>query len=211
MAVSSFVDSLRAFDSHERGILLQWAMGADFALSSRLRTDLGRALRLDVPDRAFVAMDYTLDWLYAATLQFTSPDAQMPLPWPADGMLRASIEDIDLVVAWQDERPRLVLLEAKGFTGWTNKQLLSKVTRLGAIFDERLRAAIDVHLVLVGPKYSHGVDTSSWPLWLLNEKRYHFLTIPSPGDRFAVQRCLADGSATKNGWTHWQVVQRAWG
>lgn len=208
--MSSFVDGLRAFDSHERGILLQWATGTDFALSSQLRTDLGTALRLEVPDRAFVAMDYTLDWLYAAAVRFTSPETQMPSPWPAGGRLKASIEDIDLVVAWEDERPRLVLLEAKGFTGWTNKQLLSKVTRLGEIFDEQLRGVIDVHFVLVGPKYSHGVDTSGWPRWLLTERRYHFLTIPSPGDRFAVQRCLADGTATREGWTHWQVIQRGW-
>jgi len=32
-----FAEALRAYDSHERGILLQWAMGADFALSHRLR------------------------------------------------------------------------------------------------------------------------------------------------------------------------------
>lgn len=209
MAASSFVEVLRAFDSHERGILLQWAMGTDFAISSRLRSDLGTALRSDVPERALVAMDYTLDWLYAASRQYVSPDTPLPAPWPADA-LKASIEDIDLVIAWQDERPRLVLLEAKGFTGWTNKQLLSKVTRLGAIFDEHVRAVIDVHFVLVGPGYSHGIDTTGWPKWLLTEGRYHFLTLPSPGDRYAVQRCLADGSATKTEWTHWKVVKRKW-
>ncbi len=99
--------------------------------------------------------------------------------WPGDGRLTATGEDVDLLVAWQDQQPRLVLIEAKGFTGWSNKQLLSKALRLGAIFDEQTRRQVDVRLVLVGPKHSTGIVTDGWPSWMTSEHRYHFLAMPA--------------------------------
>lgn len=209
---NDFIGALRSFDSHERGILLQWATGADFALSVDLRQQLGGLLALDIPERAFVAMDYTLDWLYAAMRLFAGDELTVPQPWPADDQLKASIEDVDLLIAWHGDQPRLLLLEAKGFTGWSNKQLLSKVKRIDTIFDAASRHGVDVHLVLVGPAHSTGVDTSTWPAWLHNEGRYHFLQIPDPGLRHAVRRCTSAGVATSaQPATHWQVVQRKWG
>lgn len=207
---SRFVETLRSFDGHERGILMQWAMGTDFAPSSDLRRDLGKLLPVDIPGRAFVAMDYTLDWLYAAMQRYDGILVNEPQPRPVGRRLTASPEDIDLLIAWEDERPRLLLVEAKGYTGWSNKQLLSKVERIGTTFDEEARRDIDVHFVLVGPKHSVGFQTQAWPPWILKEHRYHFLPIPSPGERFAVQRCNADGKPTKADWTHWQVVPRSW-
>ncbi len=212
---SPFVDALKAFDSHERGILLQWSTGADFRLSADLRGQLGETLEpLTVPATAFVAMDYTLDWMYAAVRRYLEPQTAgpgKPHIWPQAGQLAASIEDVDLLIAWQDDQPRLLLLEAKGFTGWDNSQLLRKVTRLGSIFGELEREAIDVHFILVGPRHSAGVKTDAWPAWLLKEDRYHFIKIDDPGDRFAVQRCTEAGIPTKaQPPEFWQVVKRRW-
>ena len=62
---SNFVDVIKGFDSHERGILFQWAAGAPFCISAKLRESLEDKLRFAIPSAPFVAMDYTLDWLYA--------------------------------------------------------------------------------------------------------------------------------------------------
>ncbi len=113
-------------------------------------------------------------------------------------------------MAWHDDRPRLLLIEAKGFTGWSNKQLLSKAHRLGAIFDEQTRRHVDVRFVLVGPKHSAGIVTDGWPSWMTTEDRYHFLDIPDPGPRCSVQRCTSDRKPTKTSYTHWQAVPRKW-
>lgn len=209
---SAFATALRSFDSHERGVLLQWATGSDFELSSQIRRELSVALApVQVPPRAFVAMDYTLDWLFAATRQYLGAAAagQTHL-WPEDGSLTATGEDVDLLVAWEDDQPRLVLLEAKGFTRWSNKQLLRKVTRLNSIFTESVRAQIDVHFVLTGPKASAGIHTDTWPAWLLKEGRYHFVALPDPGERYMVQRSTADGTPSKAASTHWRAVRRHW-
>ncbi len=73
MAGDNFTGALRAFDSHERGILLQWATGLDFELSEAMQAALGDLLDLQVPRRAFVGLDFTLVWLYAARRQYLVP------------------------------------------------------------------------------------------------------------------------------------------
>src|SRR3954453_20215552 len=96
---SPFIDALRAFDSHERGILLQWAT-SQFRLDRDLCASLGDLCRTPVPDNAFVAMDYTLDWLYAALHFYRDPDVRSGkvMPRPEKKQIRASQEDIDLLI-----------------------------------------------------------------------------------------------------------------
>lgn len=210
--MADYVDSLRSFDSHERGILLQWALGEDFRLADSIRRDLSRMIGRVVPADAFVAMDYTLDWLYAAMARtLDKAPLSQPHPWPASGALRASIEDIDLLVAWEDQDGKhTLLMEAKGFTGWTNKQMSSKAVRLGVIFEGCLAKTFDVHFVLCGPSPSKGLDISAWPKWMRNNDRVHFQAIKSPGERWFVQRCDQSGKPMREGFTHWKLVQRKW-
>lgn len=212
MTIRGLVANLRSFDSHERGLLLEWAAGAPLKLGTAVRDAIERRIGRRLPADAFVAMDYTLDWLYAATRWTLSPtQCQQPQPWPSGGELSASPQDIDLVVAWEDRvGPHLVLLEAKGFTGWTNKQMESKAGRLGAIFHAGLDRDFDVHFILAGPAPSKGLKTENWPEWMRPGHRTHFLNIDDPGTRRAVQRCNADGLKLKEGHTHWQSIDRKW-
>lgn len=213
-----YIENLRSFDSHERPILLAWATGSPLTVSEAAREQIGAAIGLTVPKDAFVAMDYLFDWLYAAIeLTAHSIEREAIRDWPADDSLKANIEDVDLLVAWVDEagRAHTVLLEAKGYTGWTNKQMLSKAKRLGSIFsaDERL-TEFDPHFVLVGPTESKGLEIDSWPDFMRKGGRVHFLPLADPGDRFAVQRCLEDGTPNKppSGQTssHWKIIRRLW-
>jgi hypothetical protein len=219
VALESFIENLRAFDSHERGLLLAWAVGDEtpdvglrVALNASARNQIGSAIdRAPSPD-AFVAMDYTLDWMYAATRWTLHPELKhRPQTWPGSEALTATSEDIDLVVAWEDQAgPHLVLLEAKGFTGWRNAQMAHKAQRLDVIFDERLANQFDVHFLLVGPTPSKGLKTADWPGWMKPGGRTHFLEINDPGLRFAVHRCDGAGNPKKIQPTHWQSRPRTW-
>jgi hypothetical protein len=212
MTVSPLVQKIRAFDSHERGLLLAWAVGGPLRLSEEKRSLIGATIDRRLPAEAFVAMDYTLDWLYAATQWYLHPEVAKPLqptPWPDGDALTASPEDVDLLIAWEDHgRPHLILLEAKGFTGWRNAQMLHKARRLDVIFDGDLADRFDVHFLLVGPAASAGLDMTGWPEWMTPGRRVRFVEMPDPGSRFAVQRCNEVGHGTRQNPTHWQATVR---
>lgn len=211
MASSEFVESLRRFDSHERGLVMQWAAGEPFHVGPALRAAVGGATGTQPPADAFVAMDYTMDWLYAAVRTTLEGVNSSPQLWPAGGELTASQEDIDLLIAWEDQQgPHLVLVEAKGFTGWSNRQMSSKAARLDAIFAGDLRSRFDVHLFLAGPAPSMGLRVDDWPKWTQPGAHTHFLSISDPGVRYAVQRCDARGHPTSRDWTHWTATPRRW-
>jgi hypothetical protein len=182
MGPSTLVENLRSFDSHERGLLLQWATDQPFRVGAGLCSAVHQAIGIRPSDDALVAMDYTLDWLYAA-IRATLGDDHLgrPQPRPSNGELTASPEDVDLLVAWEDsDGPHLVLIEAKGFTGWSNAQLHRKVMRLAAIFAGDLRRRFDVHLLLAGPTPSDGLNVDTWPAWTRPGNRTQFLPISDP-------------------------------
>jgi hypothetical protein len=184
------------------------------ALGEDARDAIGAVIRRKIPTDAFVAMDYTLDWLFAATRWTLDTAAcNQPQSWPDDRALTASQEDVDLVVAWDDrEGPHMVLFEAKGFTGWSNKQMASKAKRLDAIFRGTLARHFDVHFILVGPAPSKGLKTQSWPDWMKPGQRTHFLPINDPGPKLAVQRCDGKGIGMKKEKppAHWRSIPRTW-
>lgn len=211
--LSPFVEALAAFDSHERGILFQWAADTPFPLAPARMDELSRKIGVQVPARPYLAMDYTLDWLHAALTCFLDPRAwEHPQPIVAN-TVTGSQEDVDLLVAWEDQAgPHLLLVEAKGFTGWSNKQMSSKAARLGAICTPAVLDKIDVHFVLVGPSESKGLNHEAWPEWMRKHNRLHFLPIPDPGVRWGVRRSnptLGPGDSAKS-WSHWSAVKRKW-
>ena len=217
----TLLDALRAFDSKERAMLVRLATGGDeFRLSPAFRTKVKAACGLDVPEDAFAATDFHLDWLYAA-LWLTSKEARgwdvwygrgdAPLGEPAALRVTGSQEDIDLLVAWRaGERHHLLLCEAKAFSGWTNAQMVRKTARLTAIFgaDGTAFPGVAPHLVLVGPKPSAGLHTTAWPAWALRDGAPPFIALDNPGDRYKVTRCDAAGNATQTAWTHWKAEPR---
>jgi hypothetical protein len=69
--------ALRAFNRKERFLLVQWALDRPgFALGGGFRNKLEQACGLDLSGEAVVAMDYHLDWLYAALMWASDPSIQ---------------------------------------------------------------------------------------------------------------------------------------
>src|SRR5437867_10824481 len=127
-----FLELLTRFNRKERFYLIGMALGnRDFRLSDDFREQLAARLALPVREDSFVAMDYHLNWLYAAahfasngSEPLGSPHCENPLIEDGEGLriVQSNQEDIDLVIAsLQGGICHLILIEAKGVTSWSNK------------------------------------------------------------------------------------------
>lgn len=148
--MSALIDQLKRFNRKERFFLVGLALGnPDFTLGDVFRSSVENLfeLKAPIPADAFVAMDYHLEWLYAAVR-----GAQVGKPYPnADGFVKGNQEDIDLLIAFNEgeEKTHVVMLEAKGDAAWSNKQMLSKTRRLKAVFDGVNSDRVDPHFAFV--------------------------------------------------------------
>jgi hypothetical protein len=193
-SLSRVLDFLRAFNRKERFFLLNAAL-VGFNLSDQFRDLLGEQLDLSVPNDAYVAMDYHLTWLYASLFLAAhdlTPETSLRRPFPNEGrVVRGNQEDTDLLVAFdQGDRTHLIVIEAKGVTGWTNAQLKSKAKRLREIFGETgaARANVIPHFVLTSPRRSAGLKTESWPAWMLKGGEVAWIPLPIPDGLARVSR-----------------------
>jgi len=213
---------LSAFTRKERLFLFGFAAGGletselhspSLQLSATFRAALGDVTCRSIPAHAWASVDYHLDWLHAA-LQWHS-GASVPLQ-PQDllrtttrdgaSLVAGSQEDTDLVVAWADEeKAHVVLVEAKAYGAWDNKQAASKVARIAAI-----RAAggehVDLRLALCSPRKPEKLATLDWPQWARDHKgKVSWLRLPVPNLRVTTERCDVDGRASTQG-TYWHIA-----
>ena len=169
--MSEVIKHLKSFNRKERFILLHEVLGykrQTFRLGPGFREKLGERLRLSVPRDSFVAMDYHLDWIQMALYlsDKTSPKDDVIYN---DGIVVGNQRDVDLLVAFADDKTtHLVLVEAKGDTGWTNSQLDKKAKRFSRIFEAGRPgvSAVEPHFVMMSPRESHGIKTAGWPGWM---------------------------------------------
>ena len=199
--MSSLLEHLRSFNRKERFILLRDALGENaFTLDERFRARLGATIGVDVPDDAYVAMDYHLDWIQMALYLAGTPSP--PSPIPNIDLFRANQEDVDLLVAFDGpSTTHVVLVEAKMETGWTNSQLHSKAQRLRLIFGPgRPGADLATPLfVLASPREPGRVHTDTWPEWMAPRGRPPWMELPRPEGLREVTRCTAQGKVSASG------------
>jgi len=187
--MSKLIDYLKRFNRKERFILLSHAMGQTaFRLDLGFRDKLRDKLGIAIPGDAFVAMDYHLDWLQMA-LYLADKGGSLSRVIENCNLVRANQEDIDLLIAFKDERDEthLVLIEAKADTGWTNKQVASKEERLSLILDGR--SNVKPHYILMSPRKSER----------LNADRWHWLELPLDKGLLKVTRCDENKMPSRNG------------
>lgn len=181
--MSSLVKALDRLNRKERFWLLSDAVGREIPdnvrrqivlspgfivkLQNELRT--GDHPNLTIPEDAWWAFDYHLDWLFAV-LAF-APKYQLdfdPRPNPVadfgDKYIRGTQEDCDLIIAFDST---IILLEAKVGESWSNRQLTSKMRRL-----KRLEWPEDLkrYFVLASPRPQGRVNFDKWPDWAFKRK-----------------------------------------
>ncbi len=192
--MSHFISHLKAFNRKERFILLKRTLGQDtFSLDSSFRKEVECLIDCSVPDDAFVAMDYHLNWLHIASkYRNTSLPSSVPNDlFPPDQKAQLNQQDIDLLVAFQDgSDERIILVEAKADTSWDNSQLCAKAIRLDYIFRDSDKG-IRPHFLLMSPSRSRKVETECWPDWMMPDKPLH-IELPL-GDELIKIEGLVDG------------------
>ena len=206
--MAEIVSNLRMFNRKERFFLVGMALGnPDFKLGEEFRKEIGEAFRLNVPQDAFVAMDYHLDWIYATLSSFFNPTTGGVYP-NVDNMISATQEDIDLLVAYQDEKVcHLIMLEAKGVIGFTNRQLHRKVQRLSVFFGNQGNRwpSVVPHFAIVSPKEPKRVDSTSWPAWFKPGGMLPWIKMDIPSKLKKITRCDENGQVSAAG-NYWKIA-----
>lgn len=195
-----FRENLMSFNRKERFLLLKQAIGSGFRLDQSFCDELTTGFGVPVKAESYFAIDYHLDWLYAAAFLASEPEPIghtqnnepiFALPTES-GLLNATQEDIDFLIAFpdlhDDNVTHLLLLEAKGVTGWSNAQLTRKAKRLKAIFGDNgdrwcsEKSAIKPYFAILSPALpSDKFKVPSSPKWILtadNMVKHFCLKIP---------------------------------
>lgn len=212
--MSELINYLQNFNRKERFVVLRTVLGIEsemVLLNNEFRKKLQESLGGDppVPDRVFVAMDYHLDWIEIALFRAANPNISLgrPFPNPSASEINSNQQDTDLLVAFDAcvngrTLTYLLLVEAKAFTGWNNKQMKSKVDRLRTIFGEgdglNFSDIALPRLVLMTPNMSKGINHSDWPKWMKPSGKPMWLTYELPS-RVKITRCKEDGKKSAEG------------
>jgi hypothetical protein len=195
MAASRVIDYLARFNRKERFLLVGWALdNNDFRLGDKFRASVKRELGIDIPKQdCFAAMDYHLDWLYASLLLGTKggeteSHANPRIVERSEGtktpVIGATQEDIDFIIAYEDGADcHIVIIEAKGVTGCTSRQMESKADRLRAYFGmdgKKWGEKVIPHFAIVSPKSApEGLRIKGWPTWMKPDGRVPFIEMPT--------------------------------
>lgn len=208
--MQNIIEYLKDFNSKERFFLVGQILGnPDFTLASEFRDKLSDLLKIPIPADALSAMDYHLDWLYASLNLAKDKDLTKVYP-NVNKLIRAQQEDIDWLIAFKGQSEyHLVLIEAKGVTSWTNKQMASKAIRFGDIFGEQGNnwPSIVPHFVIMSRSQSKGLLAEKWPQWMAPNGKILWLELPIPEYLLHVYRCNEQGRKSQNGQS-WKVGKR---
>lgn len=181
--MSPLVKALERFNRKERFWLLSDAVGREVPdnvtqridLNQRFTDKLEKELRtrnsnLTIPEGAWWAFDYHLDWLFAV-LEFAPEKYKLNFrPRPNDGAdpgdkyIRGTQEDCDLIIAFDST---IILVEAKVGESWSNAQLTRKMGRL-----KRLKSPENtkIYFVLASRDRPKHIKRDGWPDWAFKNK-----------------------------------------
>ncbi|WP_224407561.1 hypothetical protein [Afifella sp. IM 167] len=220
----SLKECLAAFNRKERYWLFR-AATFGFSKTSNLhkdfRTELNNHLSIKIPKDAWWAIDYHIDWLFAALVLYlrkgnvSSAPFYNPKTHEDKKAIRGSNEDFDLIIAF---KKTIILVEAKGLMSWSNEQLQRKCSRLkewekfseSVFLEDNSKLHLpSIYIVLTSPRESSRVKKCSWPQYVQptkSDKRFLTLHLPgAPKEFLAPERCMIspDIKPSKKG-THWR-------
>jgi hypothetical protein len=205
------IEYLRSFNSKERFFLIGHALdNPTLKIGQKFKTVVEGCFGIDIPDNALTAMDYHLDWLWASLYLACKGHAASGVVSNAGQEIRAQQEDIDLLIAFPEGSScHIVLVEAKGVTGWTNKQMASKVKRFEQILgaDGRRWPCVVPHFLLLSPRKPQRLNVSAWPSWMTAGGEVPWCQLPVPNILRKVTRCNSDGKESRKG-SYWMVSLR---
>lgn len=216
--VNELAEALRRFNRKERNLLIRDALGDQenrLQLSKKFREKLQLALSISVREDAWWATDYHLNWLAGALNLYANGEEtigapyQNPLLRDERRLVEPNQEDLDMVVV---SDCNLILIEAKAFGAWGNRQMASKVQRLtflqsfyGSVAGAASRP-VQFHFVLASPRPSKRLKFAGWPSWMLSANAPRRVELVVPTSPLAIARCDDNGHPSESG-DHWKIVQ----
>ena len=203
-AEHDLIELLDLFNRKERYFLICNALDfTNFSLGDGFREILGFKIGIEIPRKAGVWMDYHLDWLAAVIAHYHKRCQKRVYCNPGqdnkEKLVQGNQEDIDFLIAFKKGKfDHLVFIEAKGYTGWDNTQMMSKADRLRTIFGQngKKHPCVKLHLCLTSPRPPEKLDTEKWPGWM---KTYRWMELKAPCHRLTVARSEASGKPSKEG------------
>lgn len=183
--VSDLTECLERFNRKERYWLIRNALGdpgAPMLLAPSFLKTLREKTKLEIPDDAWWAIDYHIDWLFGALQCFLRRDEKGA--YHAD-LLTGSQEDFDFVVAYDRT---LILIEAKATGPWRTVQCESKFERLDRLEKTLLKeCGLTVKTLVLSPtpppeKFAGmseclGRAFSNWIELSMDGQREHFTVL----------------------------------
>ena len=202
----SFIEWLETFNRKERFFLIGWTLGKKrFRASKEFLDSISSLIEVEIPSNAFVAMDYHLDWLYASAFLSSGRSSHRNAYPNRRGLVTGKPTDVDLLIAFRKgPLNHVVMVEAKGATGWTNKQARSKAARLRSIFGRNGKRwpSIRPHFVVASPRMPRQLNLSVWPGWMKRpDGSPYWIEMPMPTDLMRPTRY------DKNGKPFWKVIE----
>jgi hypothetical protein len=208
--LEQLVENLKVFNRRERFFVVGWALdNSAFKLGDTFRKQLAADTGFDVPGDAFCAMDFPLDWIIGCL--WLTKGEQASYSMLETGDVNKSNDDVDLLIAYQEQgKTHLLMIEAKGVTGWKNKQLRNKAKRLAQIFGSGEIPddwpTVEPHFVLASPKKSSLIDVSEWPGWMKHDGQPRWwLELALPEGLRKIVRCDENGKKNAEG-NFWKIV-----
>ena len=219
--MTELATALEHFNRKERNLLVRSILGhweTPLQLSEEFRRTVASELNISIlPETAWWATDYHMSWLAGALAVYLNDEPALAhgRPNPASNnrrLVEGNQEDIDLLIA---AGQHLIMVEAKAYGSWSNKQVASKLERLDlllAYYDEirRLGGPIHFHLVLMSPHRPQKLKeilparlSQRWPV-------LSWIPLKLETSVLEVTRCLPDGKSSAEG-DHWRVVTRGAG
>jgi len=212
--MSSVIDNLEKLNRKERFFLIGTALGnPNFRLDAKFRIELGNKFRLDVPENAFIAMDYHLNWIFAAAALTFGASVKDRIYDNRGQFIDGTQEDIDLLVAFTDKSniTHLIMLEAKGVTAFSNMQFKHKIARFMKIYGDDGRLwwpNIKPYFGLISRREPQRLQLDKCPSWLKVDGQIPWFEIPIPRNRLTVFGCDETGAPNAKR-AFWTVKQEA--
>jgi hypothetical protein len=207
---------LSKFNAKERFALIQRILGVHFVPHADFLKEVTGEGFIPLPEDVFCAMDFHLDWLYAALMNIELVEKKA-LTFDI-GTITGKQQDVDFVLCFTDKarhETHLLLIEAKGFGSWDTAQMKSKFLQYRAMKAAfALNPDVKPRLILMSPVDPFGnqtpqnekfraevdafTDFGAKPVWVE-------MAMP---ETFAVVRCTENLKETQTNPTRYKLKKR---
>lgn len=178
--MSRLTQCLEDFNRKERYWLIRNALGEPdkpVPLARSFCDSLSKETGLDVPQDAWWAIDYHIDWLFGALQAYLGQETSGVYQTE---LLTGSQEDFDFVVAYDKT---LILIEAKAMGHWKPAQYESKFGRLGKLEESLFNACgLTVKSLALSPRKPTKKIGSGWVELSMDRERTHFTVLTRSPD-----------------------------